>query len=92
MKYYAAFLAMKDEEKNKIYRPDHLAYLEEKEKDGKIFARGPLTDGSGGLVIYIADDEKEVEEMVKQDPYVKNGARDYDIREWQVTTIAEMLK
>jgi hypothetical protein len=88
--YYTVFLAMKNEEKNKIYRPDHLAFLEEKEKEGKIFARGPLADGSGGLVIYIADTFDEVESMVKDDPYVVQGARDYEIKEWKATTVAKM--
>lgn len=88
MNYYAVFLSMKDEGKNKTYRPDHLAYLEEKEKEGKVFARGPLTDGSGGLVIYIANTFEEVEKLAKEDPYVKLGARDYEIKQWQVTTVA----
>lgn len=88
--YYATFLTMKDEVKNKTYRPDHLAYLEEKEKEGKVFARGPLTDGSGGLVIYIAESFEEAVQLAKQDPYVKQGARDYELKQWQVTTVAKM--
>ena len=90
MTYYTVFLSMKDEEKNKTYRPDHLAFLEEKEKDGRIFARGPLADGSGGLVIYLAETLAEVESMVKKDPYVIQGARDYVIKEWKATTVAKM--
>lgn len=31
MNYYAVFLSIRDEEKNKKYRLDHLAYLEEKD-------------------------------------------------------------
>lgn len=84
MKYFAVFLPMLDEEKSKHYRPDHLSYLEEKSNEGKIFAKGRFTDGTGGLVIYKADDLSEVEEMAKLDPYVAKGARNYEIREWDM--------
>lgn len=90
MSHYAVFLPMKDEEKSKEYRPAHLNYLTKKEEEGKVFAKGRFTDGSGGLVIYIAENVEEVEEMVKKDPYVESGARDYEIREWVMTTVATM--
>ncbi|MFD2629853.1 YciI family protein [Oceanobacillus kapialis] len=82
MNYYAAFLPMKDEEKSKTYRPDHLTYLEDMEKQEKIFAKGRFTDGAGGLVIYQAESLEEAEELVKADPYVAKGARDYKLHEW----------
>lgn len=88
MKYFYVFLKMKDEEKNKTYRPDHLSYLEGLEAEGKVFARGPMNDGSGGLVIYIANSLEEAEKLVNDDPYVKMGAREYELKEWNMSTIA----
>ncbi|WP_096274081.1 YciI family protein [Paucisalibacillus globulus] len=85
MKYFAVFLPMKDEEKSKKYRPEHLSFLQEKLEDGYIFAKGPFVDGSGGLVIYTANNFEQVETMVRQDPYVINGARGYEIHEWGMT-------
>ncbi len=85
MKYFAVFLPMKDEEKSKQYRPEHLAYLQGKLDEGYIFAKGPFVDGTGGLVIYKANTIEEAEEIVKQDPYVINGARGYKIHEWQMS-------
>lgn len=88
MKYFATFLPMKDKEKSKTYREDHLAYLEQKREEGRIFANGRFTDGWGGLVIYLAKSKDEVEEIVKKDPYITEGARDYEIHEWEIVTEA----
>lgn len=55
MKYFAVFSPMLDEEKNKHYRPDHLAFIQEQLDKGNIFAKGRFADGAGGLVIYQAD-------------------------------------
>jgi uncharacterized protein len=85
MKYFAVFLPMKDEEKSKKYRPEHLTFLQEKLEAGCIFAKGPFVDGTGGLVIYKAESLEQVETMVKKDPYVVTGARGYDIHEWGMT-------
>ncbi|MFC2947351.1 YciI family protein [Virgibacillus sediminis] len=85
MKYFAVFLPMKDEGKSKELRAAHLAYLEEKEEEGKIFAKGRFTDGTGGLVIYQAADFAEAEELAKQDPYVTSGARECEVHEWTMT-------
>ncbi|MFD1848698.1 YciI family protein [Oceanobacillus bengalensis] len=88
MSYFAVFLPMKDEEKSKAFRPAHLSFLEEKEEEGFIFAKGRFADGSGGLVIYKGEIMEQVEELVKQDPYVVKGARDYEIREWVMSSKA----
>ncbi|WP_010094348.1 YciI family protein [Ornithinibacillus scapharcae] len=85
MKYFAVFLPMKDEEKSKQHRPEHLAFLQGKLEEGYIFAKGPFVDGAGGLVIYQANSLEEAEAIVKQDPYVIIGARGYEIHEWQMT-------
>ena len=85
MNYYAVFSPMKDEKKSKQYRPDHLEYLKQLAEEGHVFAKGKFTDGTGGLVIYQAKDYEEVEQLVKQDPYVIQGARDYKIHEWAMT-------
>ncbi|GIO27067.1 YciI family protein [Ornithinibacillus bavariensis] len=84
MKYFAVFLPMKDEEKSKIHRPEHLRFLEKKQQEGHIFAKGPFTDGAGGLVIYKAQNRNAVEVIVKEDPYIQTGARGYEIHEWDM--------
>ncbi|QKY68769.1 YciI family protein [Lentibacillus sp. CBA3610] len=86
MNYYAVLLSMKDEEKSKELRPQHLAFLEQMRKEKKVFMNGPFTDGAGGLVIYAADNLDEAVSFLKQDPYVINGARDWEIHEWAMQT------
>jgi len=86
MKYYAAFLTMKDEEKSKQFRQEHLDYLAEMRNKQRILLFGRFTDGAGGLVIYQGKDFAEVEQWVKEDPYIKLGARGYEIHEWDMQT------
>ncbi len=84
MKYFAALLNMKDVEKNTKFRQQHVDFLTEKEKEGKIFARGRFTDGEGGLVIYMAESTEEALQLAKSDPYVVSGARDLEVHEWDM--------
>ncbi|WP_067728993.1 YciI family protein [Oceanobacillus damuensis] len=92
MKYFAAFSPMLDEGKSQKYRQDHLDYLENLGKEGRVFAKGRFADGTGGMVIYIAENYDEVEAIVKNDPYVVQGARGYEIYEWVMTTDAVLPK
>ncbi|WP_134699805.1 YciI family protein [Ammoniphilus sp. YIM 78166] len=85
MAHFAAILNMLDEEKNQQYRPQHLEYLEELGKQGKVFAKGPFADGSGGMVIYVAESFEEAKEVAENDPYVLLGARRLDLREWKMS-------
>lgn len=83
MTYYAALLHMIDPEKNKEILPHHIAYLDRLDEQGKIFARGPFTDGTGGLVVYIADSYEEALEMAEADPHVIENVRRLELKEWK---------
>ena len=84
MKYFAAILYMQDAEKNKVMRPDHIAFLEENASKGNIFARGPFSDGAGGLVIYQAESLEEAKAIAARDPYVSGGARRLELHPWEM--------
>ncbi len=84
MKYFAAFLKMKDPTKSQDYRPRHLEFLEEGARQGKIFARGRFADGAGGLVIYIAGSLEEAQQLAGSDPYISGGARSLELHEWDM--------
>ncbi len=84
MKYFAAFLKMKDLEKNKTFHQQHVDFLTENEKKGKIFARGKFMGGEGGLVVYIAASRDEANKLAESDPYVTSGARSLEIFEWDM--------
>jgi uncharacterized protein YciI len=84
MKYFAAILHMLDSERNKTLRPQHLAFLQEQESKGRIFARGPFSDGAGGLVIYQAESLEEARSFAESDPYVAGGARRLELHPWEM--------
>lgn len=84
MAYYAAILYMIDAEKNKEVRPRHIEYLDDLDEKGKIFARGPFVDESGGLVVYIADTFEEALSLAEKDPHVVEKSRRLELKEWQV--------
>ncbi|WP_426451371.1 YciI family protein [Paenibacillus sp. S-38] len=84
MGYYVVLLPMLDEEKSAVYRPEHLAYLEEQRVRGRIFANGRFPDGSGGMVIYKADSLEQAQQWAAEDPYVLHGARRAEVREWEM--------
>ncbi|WP_158736118.1 YciI family protein [Alteribacillus sp. YIM 98480] len=84
MKLFAVFLSMKDQELSQKHRPAHLEFLQKQHKEGNVAAYGRLEDGAGGLVIYRTETYEQAEELVKKDPYVVEGARGYDIHEWNM--------
>lgn len=73
---------MLDADKNLEVRPRHIEYLDELDQKGKIFARGPFSDGSGGLVIYQADSYEEARQMAENDPHVVEQSRRLELKEW----------
>ncbi|MEH7120999.1 YciI family protein [Neobacillus vireti] len=84
MPYYAAILHMLDKEKNLQVRPRHIEYLDKLDQKGKIFARGPFSDDSGGLVVYIADSYEEARTLAENDPHVVCESRRLELKEWKV--------
>ncbi|TVT28918.1 hypothetical protein FO441_01165 [Salinicoccus cyprini] len=86
MKYFAVFLPMKDQEKSSTFRNDHLNFLSDLRNKGTVFMNGKFSDGAGGLVIYTGDSLEEVTKIVKTDPYIIHGARDYEIHEWEMVS------
>lgn len=84
MKYFVALLHIADEKKNLSVRPRHLIFLREQEAQGRIFARGPFADGTGGLVIYQAQSLDEARKLAGSDPYVTEGARRLELHEWEM--------
>lgn len=84
MRYYAAMLHMLDLEKNKKILPYHIEYLNKLDQQGKIWGRGPFSDKSGGMVIYIAENLEEAKYMAENDPHVLEGVRRLELKEWEV--------
>lgn len=70
----------------KPYLAEHLQYMIELERRGKLFASGPLGDGSkgDGMTIVRAASAEEAREIALRDPFVVNGIRTFTIQPWTV--------
>ena len=68
------------------YLAEHLQYMIELEREGKLFASGPLGDPSkaDGMTIIRAADEEEAQRIALKDPFVIHGIRTFKIVPWTV--------
>ena len=69
-------------------RPVHREYIQELKKNNKIFMAGPFVDDSGGLLIYEADTPEEVDGLIRNDPFFKEGVfKSWVTRGWKVVAV-----
>jgi uncharacterized protein YciI len=67
------------------FRKEHLAHAERFRRDGRLLLAGAFDPPDGALLVFRAESPAEVEEFVRQDPYVKNGlVTAWRIRAWTV--------
>jgi uncharacterized protein YciI len=69
--------------------PRHLEYMIGLEKTGVLFASGPLAEADGktrgdGLTILRASNAAAARKIAEADPFVINGLRSFELREWTV--------
>jgi uncharacterized protein YciI len=69
--------------------PKHLEYMIGLEKAGVLFASGPLAEADGktrgdGLTILRAENAEAARRIAEADPFVVNGLRSFEVREWTV--------
>ena len=67
----------------------HLEYMIGLEKKGVLFASGPLAEADGktrgdGLTILRAASAEEARQIASADPFVAQGLRSFELREWTV--------
>jgi uncharacterized protein YciI len=85
MKYAATITFGPDLSRLTELRPLHRAYLAELRDAGKLVLSGPFSDRRGGMTIFEAGSEQEVDEILKADPYAKNGIfASWEVREWTI--------
>ncbi len=83
--FAVAITFVDDEERRLKVRPTHREYLQTLLDAGKLHESGPYTDDSGALLIYDAENEAEVKEILANDPYTAGGViGDTTIKEWNV--------
>jgi uncharacterized protein len=68
----------------------HVAYQTRLEKEGVMFAAGPLSDDAEqewngeGLFVYRADSRKHAVKLAEADPMHASGARKFVVRPWML--------
>lgn len=67
----------------------HVDYLISLHKQNKVSMGGPLADGSGGLVIFTAENQEEVEAMLSSDPAITNGILAVTVKKWSRIVMSE---
>lgn len=66
-------------------RPTHREYLQSLLDSGKLDCSGPFPDGSGALIIYLAEDLAEAQVLLANDPFSKNGLiTGATLKEWNI--------
>lgn len=66
------------------HRPAHRQWLAGLAEDGRVLATGPFADGAGALLIFTAEDEAALNDLLRQDPFAVNGLiSGLKVTEWQ---------
>ncbi len=64
---------------------EHAAFIDQLVEDGFILMGGPLVDEGGSLLIINAEDENEVREILKNDPWAQHGILKLEsVKRWQI--------
>ena len=79
--YVFFYFMVDDVERIKSTIGPHVAYW--KSQSFEYYRGGPFTDKSGGLIIFTSENYSEAEDIVRNDPFIKEGAlREYWLKEW----------
>lgn len=70
-------------------RADHRDYMADLAARGVIFASGPVAETTGGnphggVTILHAADAREARRIMDEEPFVRGGARTYELIAWNV--------
>jgi uncharacterized protein YciI len=84
MPKFVAILTFQNEEQRLKVRPQHREYLASLLEQGKLVLSGPFADDTGAMIMYEAETEEEVREIIAGDPYTAADAiAELQLREWK---------
>ena len=64
---------------------EHAAFIDQLVDEGFVLMGGPLIDEDGAMLIVNADDENEVREKLKNDPWIEHGVLKLEsVKRWQI--------
>jgi len=68
---------------------NHIKYLDKYYSLGKFVCSGRRNPRIGGVILCKSENEKEVKEILKEDPFYSNRIAEYEIVEFSPTKYAE---
>jgi uncharacterized protein YciI len=64
---------------------EHTKFIDQLVDDGFILMGGPLVDEGGSLLVFNAEDENEVREKLKRDPWAEHGILKLEsVKRWEI--------
>ena len=64
---------------------EHAAFIDQLVADGFILMGGPFVDEGGAMLIVNADDENEVRQKLKRDPWIEHGILKVEsVKRWRI--------
>ncbi len=85
MPFFIAIMETIDPLKDAAILEEHKAYLQHHIDIGNIYAKGPFTDHSGGLIILKTDTLEAAQAVMAHDPVSVNGTRKITLKQWKST-------
>ena len=74
------------------YLAEHIAYLERYYQAGVFVMSGRKQPRTGGVILMKASDREQVEKLIAEDPFHREGVAKYTITEFIPTKVAEGLE
>ncbi len=65
--------------------PEHVAFLKKCYAAGAFLASGRQVPRSGGVILAVAPGREDLEELLRHDPFVREGAADFRIVEFKTS-------
>ncbi len=68
---------------------EHYAYLQGLLQAGQLLLAGPCTDAAFGIVVFTASDAAAAEELMVNDPAVRNGVMTGELHPFRISLLAK---
>lgn len=72
--------------------PEHRAYAATRYADGSYLLSGRKPDRSGGVILALAPDRAALDDILRQDPFWREGVARFDVVEFLPQMAAERFK
>lgn len=90
--YIANLIYVKPLEDVEKYLEEHIAFLEKYYKSGNFICSGRKNPRTGGIILFNAKDETEMNQIISEDPFNVNQIARYEIIEFYPTKYTSDFK